>query len=29
MDPEQAERAALRYELHVLTAGAVDTRPVG
>ncbi|HLL06824.1 MAG TPA: hypothetical protein VK539_39990 [Myxococcaceae bacterium] len=26
--PEQAERAALRYELHVLTAGAVDTRPV-
>jgi hypothetical protein len=28
MDPEEAERAALRYELHVLTAGAVDTRPV-
>jgi len=27
-DPEEAELAALRYELHVLTAGAVDTEPV-
>jgi hypothetical protein len=27
-DPDEAERAILRYELRVLTAGAVDTRPV-
>ena len=27
-DPAEAELAALRYELRVLTAGAVDTRPV-
>jgi len=26
--PEEAQLDALRYELHVLTAGAVDTRPV-
>ena len=26
--PEEAELSALRYELHVLTAGAVDTQPV-
>jgi len=27
-DPDEMERAALRYELRVLTAGAVDTEPV-
>jgi hypothetical protein len=27
-DPDEAERAALRYELRVLTAGAVRTKPV-
>ncbi len=28
IDPYEAELAAMRYELRVLTAGAVDTQPV-